>query len=68
MTEADLELVATLFGAINALDGARTPQDDSALTAEFESHIHRVMLDLQTKLQDLEDPFLRQGDILMVSA
>ena len=64
MTEDDLEAVALLYGAINALGGSPTQEQDNALTEEFERHIHDVMRGLGAKLEGVDDPFVRQGEIL----
>ena len=64
MTEDDLEAVALLYGAINALGGPPSHDEDNALTEEFEQHIQTVMRGLGAKLEGVDDPFVRQGEIL----
>eukprot|EP01029_Cantina_marsupialis_P007920 TRINITY_DN1903_c0_g1_i1.p1 TRINITY_DN1903_c0_g1~~TRINITY_DN1903_c0_g1_i1.p1 ORF type:complete len:660 (+),score=241.96 TRINITY_DN1903_c0_g1_i1:96-2075(+) len=65
MTQQDLESVAVLYGAIRALHGTLSREEDSRMTAAFDNHVQTIMKDLGSKLDQLEDPFMRQSEILM---
>ena len=66
LTQSDLEAVALLFGATKALDGRMSEEESRVLTDMFDTHIQAVMKGLGSRLEDLDDPFLRQAEILKV--
>jgi hypothetical protein len=65
LEEADLENAALLFGAVKDLMGTLNPSDDAQLTQAFDDHVKTVIGTLKSKLNNVSDPFIQRGEILM---
>ena len=62
LTQDDLEKVASMYGKILSMQNKQP--EDSRYLGNFDAHVQKVMKGLSTTLEGLEDPFLRQGEIL----
>ena len=64
ISEKDLSDLAVLFGALKTLVGG---DDDThtRLTKQFDTHVEGVIKGLSARLEGMNDPFQRQGEILV---
>jgi hypothetical protein len=67
MTQQDLQAVAVLYSKIKQLHGARgtlSAARDGELTQIFDAHVQGTLQTVSAKLESIDDPFLRQAEIL----
>ena len=62
LTQEDLKSVASMYGSILSLQEKKA--DDARYLRNFDGHVQNVMRGLSVALEGLEDPYLRQGEIL----
>ncbi len=64
ISEKDLSDLAVLFGALKSLVGS-DEGTHTRLTQQFDTHVEGVIKGLSARLEGMNDPFQRQGEILV---